>query len=287
MDVFGLKHRSNYPVMLQRLTGDHPLETLKTLADIVEPVKYYTRPRTREYTQMTPLVRLVDAARPESHQGRKFANKVTRLLDDIPSAEAERKAVGEMLIQWRNNHEVLLPVLKDSPLLEEIIPLSKDVAALADAGLQAMEYLAKDQNAPLTWLDGMLAILSRPPKPEYELVIKIAPAIQELVYAANPPLITEDFEDGEAEGWEPNIPIAIHISYPEDNDKEWVSREPWRSGRRLWFLTSQFLLSMFRSRPESSICSKSCKAYSMSLIFLLPMTCPWCATFPIAWRSCI
>ncbi len=206
LDVFGLKHRSSYPLMLQSLAGEHPIDALKTLAEIVEPVKYYSRPRTRSYTQMTPLNRLVDAARPESHKGRKFADMVASFLDDAPSYEANNKTIREWLVEWRDNHEFLNPVLQDSPLLTEIIPLSEDVAALADAGLQAIDYLEKGQKAPFVWMDGVVSLLNRPQLPEYELVLKIVPAIQELAYAARPPLITEDFEDGEAQGWEPNIP---------------------------------------------------------------------------------
>lgn len=206
LDELALKHRSNYPLMLQRLAGDHPIDALKTLADIVEPVKYYARPRTREYTQVTHLNRLVDAARPESHKGRKFANMVERLLDDAPSNKADNKTIREWLVEWRDNHEVLEPVLEDSPLLEEIIPLSEDVAAMADAGLQAMDYLEKGQEAPLSWLDGVVSLLSGPQKPEHALIVKILPAIQQLIYAARPPLVNEDFEDGEVQGWEPNIP---------------------------------------------------------------------------------
>jgi hexosaminidase len=206
LDVFGLKHRSNYPLMLKHLAGEYPIDALKTLADIVEPVKEYTRPRTRAYTQMMPLDRLVDAARPESHRGRKFANLVNRFLDDVPRNKIFYRNIREWLAEWRNNHDILKPILEDSPLLEEIIPLSEDVADLADTGLQAMDYIQNGQEAPLSWLEGAVSLLGRPDKPEYELVVKIVPAIQNLVYAARPPLVAYDFEDEEVQGWEPNIP---------------------------------------------------------------------------------
>jgi hexosaminidase len=211
LDVFGLEHRSNYPAMLQRLAGDHPIDALKILADIVEPVKYYTRPGTRAYTQLTPLNRMVDAARPESHIGRKFGNMVANLLAEASNHETLGAKIRGWLTEWRNNHEVLKPVLQDSPALEEIMPLSAEVAALANAGLQAMDYLEAGQEAPLSWLESVISLLSRPQKPEHELVVKIVPAIRELVYAARPPLVFEDFEDGEAQGWQPNVPESWQI----------------------------------------------------------------------------
>jgi hypothetical protein len=80
------------------------------------------------------------------------------------------------------------------------------VAALADTGLQALDYIQNGQEAPLSWLEEADSLLSRPDKPEYELIVKIAPAIGNLVYAACPPLVAYDFEDEAVLGWEPNIP---------------------------------------------------------------------------------
>jgi hypothetical protein len=192
--------------MLQRLAGENPIDSLKVLADIVEPVRYYTRPGTREYTQMTPLVRLVDAARPESQQARKFRLMVDEFLADRPSFEANRDTIKELLTKWRDNHGILKPVLEESPLLNEIIPLSEDVTSLAEAGLLAMKYLEKSQEAPLSLVEKALPLLNPPPKPEHELLIMIAPAIGKLVETARSPLVVENFEDGESLGWAPNIP---------------------------------------------------------------------------------
>jgi len=205
LDVLGLKHRFNYPAMLQRLAGEHPIDALKTLADILEPVKYYTRPGTRAYTQMTPLNRLVDAARPESRQARKFRDLVDRYLE-APDSSGDRNTMLEWLKKWRDNHAPLKPVLEESSLLNEIIPLSEDAAALAGAGLQAVEYIEKRQQAPLSLVDKVHPLLNPPRRPEHELLIMIAPGIEKLVERACPPLTTDDFEDGDSEGWEPNIP---------------------------------------------------------------------------------
>ena len=206
LDLIGLKHRSNYVPMLQRLAGEHSIDALKTLADIVEPVKYYTRPGTRKYTQMTPLIRLVDAARPESQPARKFENMVEEFLADAPDYKINDEDIRGRLTEWRDNHKVLEPVLEDSVLLEEIIPLSEDVSALSADGLQALEYIKDGQDVSLAWLDGVLSLLSLPRNPEHECVIRIVPAIQKLTEAACPPLMSADFEGGSAPGWEPNIP---------------------------------------------------------------------------------
>ncbi|MGD9345463.1 MAG: family 20 glycosylhydrolase, partial [Candidatus Aminicenantes bacterium] len=159
LDWIGLTHRINYLKMLQRLTGGLPTETLKILVDVVEPVKYYVRPNTKEYTQRTPLNRLVDASRPESLEARKFKQLVDEMLQSAPRYDRNRYMIEAMLKEWRDNHVRLLPVLESSFLLGEIIPLSEEVKGLAEAGLQALKYLEQNQKPPDEWFDRVLPVL--------------------------------------------------------------------------------------------------------------------------------
>jgi hexosaminidase len=112
--------------MLERLAGHISIEPLKVLADVVEPVKNYERGRTREYTQLTPLNRLVDAVRPESDAAREFA----AMSDDKKR---------ELLRLWAGNHALLLPIIRQSPLLQEIEPLSKNLSDVAEIGLRLLQ----------------------------------------------------------------------------------------------------------------------------------------------------
>jgi len=183
LDLLGLHHNLNPSKMLQRLVGKNPVHPLRVLAEIVEPVKHYTRPNTRDYTQMTPLNRFVDAAKPESHTARKFENLVDELLKNNPPSNKNRFAIEDLLKEWRDNHIVLLPLLESSYLLKEIIPLSQDVKELSDVGLRALKYLEHQQSPPKKWLKDAKELLDRPKKPESELIIKILPAIRKLLDA--------------------------------------------------------------------------------------------------------
>lgn len=206
LEWLGITHRSNYPKMLERLVGNHPIDSLKVLADIVEPVKFYTRPHTHEYTQMTPLNRLVDAARPESKKARQFRNMVDEMLADAPNYMANKEIIREWLTEWRDNNSILRPILEESFLLKEVIPLSEDVAALAEAGLQALDYLENNKRPPQSWLNGIYSLLERPEKPEYELEIMITPAIRKLIEAALSLLVSDNFEDSDTYGWGAEYP---------------------------------------------------------------------------------
>jgi hexosaminidase len=185
LDLLGVTHRSNYPKMLQRLVGNHPIDSVKLLADYVEPFALNNRESLREYTQMTPLNRLVDAARPESSKARQFRKMVDEMLADAPGYGRNRENIKEWLVLWRNNHSEIKPILEQSFLLNEILPLSESLRSIAELGLEAISYLENGQPAPQDWLGKSTAILKRPEKPEYEVIIMILPAVQRLVEAAS------------------------------------------------------------------------------------------------------
>ncbi len=227
LDWLGLTHHMNYSKMLQRLAGEFPIESLKVLTDIVEPVKYYARPDTKEYTQMTPLNRLVDAARPESLKAREFRQLVDEMLQSAPRYDKNRYLIETLLKEWRDNHVRLFPILEASFLLREILPLSEDVKMLAEAGLWALKYLEQGQEPPAEWYEHVRPLLERPKKPESELKIMIVPAIRKMVETARimnekkqpgtnlPFLFLDDFESGDARAWRPNLPQNWRVSDEE------------------------------------------------------------------------
>jgi hexosaminidase len=176
LDWLALTHRSSYPLMLERLTGLEQTQSLRTLADVLEPVKGYAREGARDYTSLTPLNRLVDAERPESIVAREFAG----LVGDWKANESE---IRRQLTRWRDVAD-LIPHMRGNALLEEDVPLAEDVSALGAAGLKALDYLDAGQPAPASWMTEQLDRLDRASKPRAELLIMIVPSIRVLIEAA-------------------------------------------------------------------------------------------------------
>jgi hexosaminidase len=133
----GLTHEKNYEMMLRRLAAGPNIEPLKTLVDVVEPVKEYKRSGQKQYTSFSPMTRVVDAARPDSRVARKFNKRVDELLGGctpdsvVPLLKAD-------LSRWRENHPLLLPLIRRSPILREIETLSSDLSVCAEIGLEAL-----------------------------------------------------------------------------------------------------------------------------------------------------
>ncbi len=189
LEWLGLTHRSASRHMLQRLAGSSsPVEfaALRTLTDVIEPVKDYTREQTAPSvpTSRTPMNRVVDAVPLESDAGLRFNDRVDQFLAAAchdPAAEAGLRA---QLTTWRDNDAILQPLAQRSFLVKEVAANSQDLSALGAAGLAALDAIAKGQPAPDSWKTQQLVILEQVKKPKAQLLLIPAPAVQKLIEAA-------------------------------------------------------------------------------------------------------
>ena len=144
LEWLGLTHRSYYHLMLQRIAGENatPEEfaALKTLADLVEPVKDYTRHRTApaEPTSATPLNRVVDAIPLESDEGRRFNDLVDQYVAGICGDAALKASLLAQFGVWKENDAKLRPLFDRSFLAKEVAGNSADLATLGAIGADAL-----------------------------------------------------------------------------------------------------------------------------------------------------
>ena len=186
LDWLGLTHNSNYEPMLRRIAGSNDISALRTLTDVLEPVKDYTREEIAavEATSLAPLNRVVDAARPESETARHFSELVNALIAGQADANAKQE-IAMWLSRWRDNQANLQSLESQSFLLKEIVPLSQDLSAVAVTGLQALDYVNRGERAPDSWTAEQFALLQEAEKPKAQLLLMVAPAVRELVEASS------------------------------------------------------------------------------------------------------
>jgi len=186
LESLGLQHETAQPVMLRRLAGSLHPGPLATLASLVEPVKNYRRPQLRPATQMMPLSRLVDAARPDSRAARAFARALDAFLGD-PAHERERQALVATFTAWRDVRPAIDVTIDRAPALEEVRPLAADLADMGAVGIEAVTYLTNRTAPPEGWKDRVTARLAEAAKPKAELEWPALPAFRKLVDAAAAP----------------------------------------------------------------------------------------------------
>src|ERR1041385_2920673 len=134
LEELGLTHRKNQAMMLRRLAGGRDSTALRTLASVVEPVKEYRRYQVRPQTMLSPLTGLVDAARPDSDEARRFGALVEGLLSDAPRFETGAREIRETLDAWHDAGPELEALASASPALAEARPLAADLAQIGAIG---------------------------------------------------------------------------------------------------------------------------------------------------------
>lgn len=177
LDWVGVTHRSHYARQLERLAAGHSERAVRVLADAVEPLGIDAREKARSYGSQTPLNRLVDVARPESEHVR--AVEAAAKEYNVRRAELRRA-----LTEWRDNHELLLPLLESSFLLRETSELSKALAEAGSIGLQALEYLERGAKPPQDWTHETTGTLTRLEAPKAEARLAAVRPVRMLVEAA-------------------------------------------------------------------------------------------------------
>ena len=185
LDAYGLTHNTARMLMLKRTADAEEVSSLHTLADAVVPVGIdgrYDLPSVKP-TALTPMNRLVDAAAPETVKGRQFAALVDAFVSGKikPGMEAE---IRSTLTQWRDNDIHFRALAENSALLQEALPVSRDLSALGQAGLEALDYLDRAEKAPEDWKTQQLALTQAAMQPKAEVVLIVAAPIQKLIQAS-------------------------------------------------------------------------------------------------------
>lgn len=188
LETLGLRHRRVPERLLKQLAGNGSVVPLRTLADVLEPVKEYKRHfQGFPYTTQTPLNRLVDAAPTESEVARLFGVLVDSVVATSmggpprPAAAQHRAALQAQLLRWQANDALLQPLLLLSPSLREYSPLSSQLAAVATMLLERLAQLTTGQAAPPTWQAAARATLDAAQAPAGQAELAVVRAARRLV----------------------------------------------------------------------------------------------------------
>ena len=193
LEQLGLTHRSSSEVMLARIAGTDDIAALQVLALALQPASITIRETEAEkaggiQTSDVALHRMVDAIAPESEVARKFNSAVDQFVASKFHDATTESSIRQTLTKWRDNDSALQPLLQNSFLLKEVAPVSQNLASLAAAGLQALDYIDAHKAAPSEWKVQQVAMIQQAAKPAAALVLAVAPAVQRLVEASSVPV---------------------------------------------------------------------------------------------------
>ena len=189
LEMLGLHHHSTPALLLKQMAGVYDVTPLRTLAEVLEPVKDYKRHfQGYKYTTQTQLNRLVDAAPAESETARRFGVTVDSLLAaSLPvSGTAVRRpallaTLRRQLTEWQANDARLQPLLLANPALQEYTPLSAQLSAVAGLLLARLDQLQTSKPAAPDWLATTRVALDAAQAPAGQAELAIVKAARRLV----------------------------------------------------------------------------------------------------------
>jgi hexosaminidase len=190
LEWLGLTHRTYYRKMLQRIAGPATPEefaALKTLADIAEPVKEYTREETAlvEATSLTPLNRIVDAVSLESDAARHFSELVDKFLAGSCRDAAIAAELRAYLTRWSQNDAAFTSLAQKSSFVKEAAATSRDLSALGAAGLSSLDAISAAKPLSTDQQSQLNSTLTEAAKPKVQLLLVSVASVQKLVAAAS------------------------------------------------------------------------------------------------------
>jgi len=182
LEELGLLHLKNSAMMLRRLAAGQDPEAAQNLLEWLAPVQGYYRTDHTPYTSFSPFTRMVDAAPPESLPARRFARLVDAYLEE--RKPGDRDALLKVMDGWESNHDALVRLIKKAPALREVEPTSAILQQLGRAGREAVSYFGKKQKPTAAWSARQKELIAAAQKPNAELLIPVAGAMEKLFNAA-------------------------------------------------------------------------------------------------------
>ncbi len=184
LEGLGLRHKLNRDAMMRRLSGSENIEPISILTDVIEPLKRYNRYGYRTQTQLTPYSLIVDIARADAPDARKFNREVDCYLENKDAAVAAELIV--MLNKWVLNEAAFLNTAKDKPVLQEGNAIVVKLRELSEIALEAISVIEGKTSA----IDGQLkegaaVIFEEARKPMAACEIQIVDAVEKLFEAAS------------------------------------------------------------------------------------------------------
>lgn len=185
LDEQGLQHIKSYEEGLRRLAMGKNIDNLKTLTDVLTPLKGYKNlfaaftksPRSiLEPGSFTALSQIIFV---DSETKRIFRSNVSNYLKN-KNATTE-SLLKKQLSTWKQNHEKLSAEILTNPRLKDLEEHSRNLSELGGIGLEALAKW-QDENGPAEeWIKTQLGKLESYRKAYAETEISVIPEIEALI----------------------------------------------------------------------------------------------------------
>ncbi len=183
LEGLGSTHIRNKGVLMRRLANSYDTEALEVLVDVIEPLKIYERNAgDTMYTVFSPYTKIADVATPDQKVAREFRNHVASYCATRDTLL--RNDILEYLWLWKGNHKKFMEIVKRSPVLEEATGLSENLSKIAAVGLEAFNYLDRNESPLAGWKARSFEITKKAKEQGGRCDLQVVTAIEELIETA-------------------------------------------------------------------------------------------------------
>ena len=183
LEALGLTHLSHQDGALRQLAGSEDVDALRVLASVLQPVGFSERYTQQHTDQLTALDNLVDAIRPDP-PSRSDIQRWTRTFLTAPATSQPARTSLEQAFQRLAAAAPSIDAqMATTPLLAKAAPLAQQLGPLASAGLEALNYISKNQKAPVGWRERQLKVIAVANQPETLVRFTFLTPLTELVNA--------------------------------------------------------------------------------------------------------
>ncbi len=182
LEQLGLTQVSHTDRLLRNIVGTPSYVLLHPLTDFAEPVALGQRIRARRTIQLTPLVELVDAARPDP-PGRWQVQRLVNAETSPGGSMAARDSLRTIFRSWIALPAVVSAIADSAPLARDAVIPSSTLARVGTIGLTALDAREHRTALPSAWSDSALVTLKAADLPQGMLHLTVIPSVRQLLVA--------------------------------------------------------------------------------------------------------
>jgi hexosaminidase len=146
----GLTHEAHTYRMLRLLAGRRGVQPLHDLLAATMPATFSQRSRLQGPTQLIPLTRLVDAARPDPWARSRLMRLAAEVVSRPGEASAAREELARTFASWAPLGAQVAALTDSVPLARDGDPAARALGRLAEVGIAALGHLANGR-PPAEW----------------------------------------------------------------------------------------------------------------------------------------
>jgi hexosaminidase len=143
----GLTHEAHTYRMLRLLAGRRGIQPLHDLLAATMPATFSQRSRLQGTTQLTPLTRLVDAARPDPWVRSRLMRFAAAVAREPARPSPAREALARTFASWAPLASQVAALADSLPLARDGEPAALALGRLAELGSAALEHLMNGRPA--------------------------------------------------------------------------------------------------------------------------------------------